>query len=1759
MSFSPLARVLALASTSLLAAGSIVPAATALEPPSAPTPQSEAASSVEVTPQQKALLEKLKDSGSHRDSGSERVRVFVMMKKQPNTPNAQAEKTAIRTQSDLAATWKKDYGLTIDRQFGYLINGFSGEMPANKMAALALDPNVESVRKERVYYRLEHSARELEGVPAAFAKHGVDGTGTVIAVIDSGVNPAHPDMRLDDCDSAKITTINTQGPFTCKVPNGYNYADESFEVRDLTSSQHGQHVAGIAAANGSEGDTSEFAETGRIDGVAPNAQILAMKVFSNDESHSGFAMDGDIIAAIEDSVKMKADVINMSLGSPNGLTDESEGTTFAIEAAREQGVLTVVAAGNEGQNFSLTGVDDDVLGRFDDGTAGWPSIQAPAFSVASIENAVSTKPVATFGTGSDRTQIPYLPATGKPDGKEHPMVYVNLGREGDYTEGQDLAGAYALIQRGEISFAEKYQRAIDHGASGVIIFNNAAGGEEAPGMAGVDTFTVFGVSLGHSDGQAIVDALAKDPATTIAFTDKVAPVANPGALKPSTFTSWGTTNTLDFTPEIAGIGGNVYSTVGANGYATMSGTSMATPNLAGLSALLFEAYAKKYPTLSRAELVPLIETTLMNTAQPPVNDDGVPYGPRRIGAGLAQVDRALDTDVTATVDGSPSVALREVNSARTFTITLTNRGSKAVTYTVPAQEVLTETNEAGAPTTSVRGGGSLAASASTITVQPGSTATLNVTLVPDTSSTHFVEGWVRLEAKGNAPDLAVPYMGFVGDWNAENIIQEPGKPWIEGGPADSTQLQSGLPGVGNVPIGNPQIGPLAISPNGDGLLDSVVPSMLLMRNADRIRYDILDKSGKKVLFEVGEDENKRRVTGTDVANATAPGSLLSAGRAFNGKVWDPAKGEYVSLPDGTYSYRLQARLGDSFDWQTTTIPFTVDTTAPKVSIQGREGTTVRFTATDAGSGLIAVPGVYGPDGTEYEVTKQADGTFTATVPENVPFVTVEALDRGFTSTAVPVVPEAGYLYVTAEGFPVADDNTVVVSDKSTGGLQLAGVLSPDITRVSINGKDAKISGAAWSYTDADYTGGPVTLTIIGYNSSGKAITTRTVSVVQDRTAPTLSFAGGSLKDGFLVPEANGTVTISGTVTDEREGAKVSVKIGNENVPIKADGTFTHTVTLTDRDSVIVVQASDGVNLAEKALPIAGRYNPLPQVKAPVVITSPYCEMPTGLCYVDSTTKGVSKDGSTLTVKGSVREDVTSLELIPGARAKDGGEITQGKPIPATINDDGTFTVDVSLPEWINELRVVAKNSEGKVVLDRGLTVFFDITPPHITFDEPSLIGGTLYTNQDSVVFKGSIYDDGWGHFLALNNAVVTDFWRFNNAGPDVNTQDFEQVIAVRDGDKISVYSNDPFGNEIVGVIPVIVDKEAPTAGVDSVKSGEIIRDKRTLEAWAKDKNLAHARITLNGDVLLDEATDLSSEKVQVENVLKRPDAEAPDPATKEGEESKDAGDVKAADPVTHAEGTETTTAQTRLSTTIDTADLSAGKYTVVIETTDLAGNITTEARSFVVDAPAVITGPDAVRLDVTDEQLTDQKALAARVLDQYKVTDDGSPFAEGETVLSLAPGTVLAPGTQQVTVIATDADGRVVPRLISVTLELPKTTVPIDDGKDGKDTQVPTPAQPGEPVQPAPGSPGKTTDGEWKPGEPGKDGTKGEGKTAPGKKSETADENGRRGQGQAQGQRSWYLPRTGSDVIYLALVGGVIISVGAVALGARARVRSRMK
>ncbi|NTU27948.1 serine protease Isp [Bacillus tequilensis] len=156
--------------------------------------------------------------------------------------------------------------------------------------------------------------------PEMWAK-GVKGKNVKIAVLDTGCDTSHPDLKN-------------------QIIGGKNFTDDDGGKDDVISDYngHGTHVAGTIAANDSNGG---------IAGVAPEASLLIVKVLGGENGSGQYEW---IINGINYAVEQKADIISMSLGGPSDVPELKE----AVQNAVKNGVLVVCAAGNEGDGDERT-------------------------------------------------------------------------------------------------------------------------------------------------------------------------------------------------------------------------------------------------------------------------------------------------------------------------------------------------------------------------------------------------------------------------------------------------------------------------------------------------------------------------------------------------------------------------------------------------------------------------------------------------------------------------------------------------------------------------------------------------------------------------------------------------------------------------------------------------------------------------------------------------------------------------------------------------------------------------------------------------------------------------------------------------------------------------------------------------------------------------------------------------------------------------------------------------------------------------------------------------------------------------------------------------------------------------------------------------------------------------------------------------------------------------------------------------------------
>ncbi|MBP5160167.1 MAG: S8 family serine peptidase [Lachnospiraceae bacterium] len=542
--------------------------------------------------------------------------------------------------------------------------------------------------------RLTLTAGEMVEKDSAWSK-GYTGAGMRIAIIDDGMQADHPsfaedaflysleetaakagktikDYNLLDEREVKSLLGRLHAGEMCeegteellyrsaKIPFGFNYASASIEIFDEYSSGHGMHVAGIAAANRYVDHDGEFGpERLGVAGVAPDAQIIAMHVFTNGTNPYDYMM------AIEDALLLGADAINLSLGGAEaGYADpaaEDEMFCDIMKKVRESDAVVAIAAGNSyaWADMEYNGYALNRAAEINLSTLASPASFTDSLAVASdvnigyvgtpliFDGSVKAFEVAVSDEfGDDMDTLGSL--EGADEGKSFDYVYIEgFGTPEDY-ENIDVEGKIVMVDRGEITFAEKHAAAVSAGAIAVVICNNAPGAMNF--SVGVDPAPVPCVAISIFDALAVEANADYDTEKRIHFgTMRVGSeteYARPEEYGyiPSDFSSWGVPEDLSLKPEIMAPGDDIYSTYPDDEYGAMGGTSMATPMISGLAALVIQHIEENNLTESTGlSKRALAQAILMSTADPIRKTDGVEYSPRKQGAGLANAQNATST------------------------------------------------------------------------------------------------------------------------------------------------------------------------------------------------------------------------------------------------------------------------------------------------------------------------------------------------------------------------------------------------------------------------------------------------------------------------------------------------------------------------------------------------------------------------------------------------------------------------------------------------------------------------------------------------------------------------------------------------------------------------------------------------------------------------------------------------------------------------------------------------------------------------------------------------------------------------------------------------------------------------------------------------------------------------------------------------------------------------------------------------------------
>jgi subtilisin family serine protease len=607
-----------------------------------------------------------------------------------------ANQTAFRKQLAKVAP-----GAHVERSYQVVVNGMAVEMSAAQAAAVRQMPGVRAVTPD-IPFQLDMFATPAQiGAPAVWEQLGGQskaGRGVKVAVIDSGIyvtrdasgafagNPCFDDTGYKapkgfpkgDTRFTNNKVIVARAYFR---PDDPPTAGNDTPIQGPGGSPHGTHVAGTVACNAGTHATIQSVDV-ELSGVAPAAYLMNYRVFYPSQSTSDFqngnAYVAELVQAIDQAVIDGADVISNSWGSSYQNTLAwPDPMVQAAESAVDAGVTMVFAQGNSGP--------DEATGNSPANSSKVIAVGATTKNVtivpgtinvtapAPVPPTLTAMPVGPAQFGAQLTAnlgpAPYIPAQAVGGGSSLGCAAFPLG---------SLAGAIALIERGVCEFSTKVLNAQNAGAVAALVYNSAANGDNlqamGPGVAAPQV-TIPSWFMRRSQGLAMRDFYTANPGAAQAqftYSPQVAP--NIGDVMAG-FSSRGPTQDKTLKPDVVAPGVDVVSAgyavgpfpVPFTGFGPQSGTSMATPHVAGAAALLLDLHPKWTPSQVKSALMTTAtEDVFLDTAQ------AVPAGVLDRGSGRIDLEAAADPGLTL---DQPSLSGGEVAAGTQLAFTIRATGT----------------------------------------------------------------------------------------------------------------------------------------------------------------------------------------------------------------------------------------------------------------------------------------------------------------------------------------------------------------------------------------------------------------------------------------------------------------------------------------------------------------------------------------------------------------------------------------------------------------------------------------------------------------------------------------------------------------------------------------------------------------------------------------------------------------------------------------------------------------------------------------------------------------------------------------------------------------------------------------------------------------------------------------------------------------------------------------------------------------------------
>ncbi|HEL1541390.1 TPA: S8 family serine peptidase [Streptococcus suis] len=1371
---------------------------------------------------------------------------------------------------------KKIDGVKIVHEYKEVLTGASVEVGKESLSDVKAITELTSLEESRRIRPTLHTAKQLVGALKASSKYQTDGRGMVIAVIDSGLDIKHKDMRLDEGVVPKIKEItpSTTGTYTLKVPHGYNYVSGNDNLYDDTHEPHGMHIAGTLAGNATD---EEVASKQGIDGIAPNAQLLVYKIFSNDPKNYKAETEDAAYAAIEDAIKHGADVISLSVGYYDSGLPGNAYYTIAKRAA-EKGIIITAAIGNAGASSSDTSFDlhtNNALGAVDTATTVGVAATPAVIGVGSARNThLVQREFMLNGQSFGYYPIGYTTLT---EGK-YEFVDAGNGRW-EEVQGLDLAGKVAIIKKDKFDLKDAVRNLKFKDVVGLVVVNTDQGWNKdyyKTHQLLVDDKTllsyssIWGISLSGEDGRRLLEVANQSQ-------DKVGLVLKPtiGMKKlievptVSGFSSWGPTVNLELKPEIVAPGEDVYATLNDNRYGSMSGTSMASPIVAGASALLLPRIRQMTPPegMTRMDLLRII---LMNTATPLIDvldssGHALENSPRQQGAGLLQIDRAFETDVILHHRLKGGVELKEIGRETEFEVTLENLGNQQRSFAISAGKVLTSQDvpvdrigRSGKVVKEIHAteikGSSLHLSEQSIQLGPKEKKTIRLKLDAGEAKDQFAEGYIYFKSltEGQS-DISIPYFGFVGDWSKERIVDAPA--WETGSKLKLTSVLSSYKhnksgryielGREKIQDNQSPINPEDIAiqnQHSDSQTGNAFVRFALLRDITNYDLDIVKEATEDapVLRRIDTGTMLSRVRYVDYFESLSEYSKLRTPielHRWDGKLYDASQDENIPAPEGQYFFRLRVKNKENGAYQYTYLPVKIDNQKPEiVAIDTNRLTSHRelvVTAKDNNKVWEVRANLNGENLLVEKVVDDSGQLHYHLKEVELPLdaknhLRVEAMD-----IAGNVIAVETDLVSPVIQFKNLED---LMATRSKKTVEIKANVSAQVSDVQAN-LDAQavnysLENGQLSLQIPEQSDGRHSFELILKDKDGKLIYTKTLNYLVDNEKPTIDLDIEEDEEVIQIGK-NGRFTLKGKVSDNVSLPK-NIKLYYSNldigkgelkfIDVKEDGSFEQDFFKSDFPRAIMLTAVDEKGNKLKDL----RINTSPEslddeeeTEVPITVNNWLIDP------IRFNKESLGRELDSELVDFKKQEDGTYLftfEIEAETEQAHSVRINGGEK---RYFEDGKLTYPVTLIEEGNVVDISVYNEEDELTYTKKYQMLVDTENPVLQLenevlpvlerqvvdseedeDEENQYAGVLLADADGhLTLTGSAKDNGIYWSLKINEDFVArgGFWR--QYGNNEKAFRYE-LHSLKDGDTVKLDLSDSFGNALVKKYKVrLNDKE----------------------------------------------------------------------------------------------------------------------------------------------------------------------------------------------------------------------------------------------------------------------------------------------------------------------------------------------------------------